>query len=409
MATTTPLDVSWERRLRTYPVLILVALGAAFVFVLVAGSGSTTASGRVGGDFPAFYSAGSIVMAGDADRLYDPAVQASAQAELLGEEDGFIMYPYAPHVAAAYGPLSELPYRTAYALHTVVMVGALVGALALIRPMAPIVGRWFGAAIAVAATAYPVFVGVTGGQNTAISLLLIAATWRAWHEDRDAVAGLVLALLLFRPQYALPLLGLALLDRRWRTLATAAVGGAGVWLANVAVAGTGWLTFWYDGVRPLLEADAEVNAVNEIAPIGVLVAIFGETTGAVVVGGVVSAGLVGDQMWLWWRRRLDLGARMALTAAALPLLGTHAIYYDTGLLIFTVAVLADRRLLSPAGIGVVWLATLVHLTRHALGASPLILVIAGLGVLAARRLADGDQPAAVPERVLPSHDSYSVR
>ena len=148
MALAPPLDLAWERRLRTYPVLILAALAAAFVFVVLAGSGSSTASGRVGGDFPAFYSAGTIVAAGDIDRLYDPAVQAAAQTELLGDEDGFIMYPYAPHVAAAYAPLSELPYRTAYVLHTALMVGALIGALWLIRPMVPLVGRWFGATAA---------------------------------------------------------------------------------------------------------------------------------------------------------------------------------------------------------------------------------------------------------------------
>ena len=53
--------------------------------VLLSGDGSTTASGRVGGDFPAFYSAGSIVADGNIDALWDPATQAAAQVDLLGE------------------------------------------------------------------------------------------------------------------------------------------------------------------------------------------------------------------------------------------------------------------------------------------------------------------------------------
>lgn len=409
MALAPPLDIAWERRLRIYPVLILVALATAFVFVILAGSGSSTASGRVGGDFPAFYGAGSIVAAGGADQLYDPAVQAAAQTELLGDEGGFIMYPYAPHVAAAYAPLSELPYRAAYVLHSALMVSALIGALWTIRPMVPLVGRWFGATVAATVTAYPVFIGVLGGQNTAVSLLLIAATWRAWHDDRDGVAGVALALLLFRPQYALPLIGLALLDRRWRTVAAASLGGVGVWLANAAVAGTGWLTTWYDGVRPLLEADAEINAANEIAPIGVLVALFGESAIAVVIGGAISAAIVLGLMGLWWRRPVDLTSRMAITTAALTLLGPHAIYYDSALLLFSVVVLLDRRHLSPAGAAFIWIAGLVHLTKSVADTSPLIVVVLGVLVITSQRLLRADQPAVDPDRVLPIQDSYSVR
>ncbi|MEM8705719.1 MAG: glycosyltransferase family 87 protein [Actinomycetota bacterium] len=409
MAEVTSLDASWERRLRTYPTLLLLALAAAFVFTIVAGSGSSTASGRVGGDFPAFYSAGSIVADGQIDQLYDPAVQAAAQVDLLGDEDGFIMYPYAPHVAAAYAPLSELPYRAAYVLHTALMVGALIGALTLLRPVIGVLDRWFAPALAATITAYPVFVGVGGGQNTALSLFLIAGAWRAWHDDRDGVAGVFLAVLLFRPQYALPLLGLALLDRRWRTLAVAAVGGVVVWVANAALVGVGWITFWYDGVQPLLEADAEINAKNEIAPIGVLVALFGEATLPVVIGGTISAAIVAALMWLWWRTGLDLTARMAITVAALPLLGPHAIYYDSALLAFTTLVLFDRRLISPTVVVGIWALGLVHLSRDIADTSPLILVIFGVLALAVHRLGASGQPAERSDRVLPSQDSYSVR
>lgn len=410
MTATAPMPVDTERRLRTYPVLLLVALAAAFVFVIASGDGSDTASGRVGGDFPAFYSAGTIVADGAIDDLYDPAVQAAAQTELLGDEDGFIMYPYAPYVAAAYSPLAELPYRTAYVLHTAAMVAALIGALALLRPMIGLLDRWFAASVAAIMTCYPVFVGVGGGQNTALSLLLLAATWRAWHDDRDGWAGVALALLLFRPQYALPLLGLALLDRRWRTLMTASAGAVVVWLANAALFGANWISSWLRQVQPLLEADAEVNAVNEIAPIGVLQAMLGaESTIAYVAGGAVSASLVVGLMALWWWRPVELGARMAITFAALALLGPHAIYYDTALLAFTVLFLFDRNLLRGNEVVVLWALPLVHLVRHGLGVSPLILVWFAVLALAISRLGAVRQPAVESERVLPSHEAYSSR
>ena len=410
MALATSFDASWERRLRVYPPLILGALALAFVFVIAAGSGSSTASGRVGGDFPAFYGAGTIVNDGDIDSLYDPATQAAAQVDLLGDEGGYIMYPYSPHVAAAYGPLAALPYRLAYVLHTSLMVGAFIGALALIRPMVPIVGRWFGATVGAVLTAYPVFVGVTGGQNTAISLLLLAATWRCWHEDRDGLAGVALAILLFRPQYALPLLGLALLDRRWRTVAVGAAGAAVVWAVNATLFGADWLTSWLRQVEPLLEADATINAVNEIAPIGVLQAILGaESLIAKGVGGAVSAGIALGFAWLWWRRPVGLTERMAITTAGLMLLGPHAIYYDTALLTFATLVLLDRRLIDGRVAVAIWAAGALHLTKNVFEVSPLILLIGAVLVGTARLLLRTEAQAADgSERVLPIQDSYSV-
>lgn len=407
MADPPALDAAWERRLRRYPILLLGSLALTFVIVIVADGGSSTASGRLGGDFPAFFGAGTIVADGDIDSLYDPATQAAAQVGLLGEESGFIMYPYAPYVAAAYQPLAALPYRLAYVVHTSLMIGAFVTALALIRPMVPIVGRRFGATVGAVITAYPVFVGVTGGQNTALSMLLIAVAWRCWHDDRDGLAGIALSVLLFRPQYALPLIGLAMLDRRWRTVAMAVAGATVVWSINAVLFGIGWLTSWLRQVEPLLERDAEINAANEIAPIGVLQAITGtESTAALLIGGVVSAALALGFAWLWWRRPVELTERMAITTAGLMLLGPHAIFYDTALLAFTTLVLLDRRLIDGRATLLIWLGGTIHLAKTIADVSPLSLVIfAVLGVATLRLLRPTDHATDGSDRVLPIHDS----
>lgn len=402
-STLAPSPAPADRRLTLYPKALLAALAVAFVIVLASGSGSDTASGRVGGDFPAFYSAGSIVADGDIDDLWDLEVQRAAQADLLGDEDGFIMFPYAPHVAAAYAPLSELPYRLAYALHTAAMVAFLVGALHLLRPIAPIIDRWFPLTLAATLTAYPVFVGVGGGQNTALTLFLIAAVWRALTDERDDLAGLALAVLLFRPQYALPLIGLLFLGRRWRAVGWAGVGGVGVWVANAALLGPSWAATWFDEVQPLLEADADVNAANEIAPIGFLHAVWGtESKAALALGGVVSVAVIAALMTIWWRDRFDLGARMAITTAGLLLIGPHTIYYDSSLLMFATLVLLDRRLIDVRIVAGVWAVGLLHLTKGVIDATPLavVVVLAFVGVVS-RFARQSD------ERVLPIQDSYN--
>ena len=71
-------------------------------------------------------------------------------------------------------PLSHLPYRVSYALHTLLMVGATVAALYLVRPMLPLVDRHFELAVIGAVAFYPMYRAITGGQNTALTLLLLA-------------------------------------------------------------------------------------------------------------------------------------------------------------------------------------------------------------------------------------------
>lgn len=397
-----------QRRLTLYPKAFLLALAAAFLFVVVSGDGSDTASGRVGGDFPAFYSAGTIVADGNIDNLWDPATQAAAQDGLLGAEDGFIMFPYAPYVAGAYSGLSELPYRSAYVAHTVLMVTLLVGALHLLRPLVSVIDRWFWLTLAGVMTAYPVFVGIGGGQNTALTLFLMAAIWRSLADDREEIAGVAVAVLLFRPQYALPLLGLLFLGRHWRAVTTAGIGAAVVWIVNAIMFGPAWLTTWLSEVQPLLEADAEINALNEIAPIGFLHSLWGtESSAALLVGGVVSASAIGVLVWTWWRSPLDLGERMAVTAAGLLLVGPHTIYYDSSLLLFTVLVLFDRGRIDRTVVVLAWALGLIHLTKSGVGAS-LLAPLVVLAFAATVRLLMSDRQAD-ESRVLPIHDSWSPR
>lgn len=397
-----------HRRLTLYPKVLLLALAAAFVFVILSGDGSDTTSGRVGGDFPAFYSAGTVVADGDIEQLWDPATQAAAQEGLLGGEEGFIMFPYAPHVAAAYSGFAQLPYRTAYVVHTLLMVGFLVAALHLLRPLVAVVDRWFWLTLGVTLTTYPVFVGVGGGQNTALTLFLVAAIWRSLADDRESLAGLAAAALLFRPQYALPLIGLMFLGRHWRAVGAAGLGAVGVWVANALVYGPAWFTAWMRGVQPLLEADAEINALNEIAPIGFLHSLLGtESTVALVAGGLVSMTVVATLMSTWARSPLALNERIALTAVGLLLIGPHTIYYDSSLALFTVLVLFDTGRIDRRVVVALWAAGLLHLTKGAVGASPLGPLVA-VGFAATAWVLLSRRQDAV-SRVLPIQDSWSPR
>ena len=164
------------------------------------GSGAGTATGRLGGDFPSFYGAGSIVARGDGDRLYDPALQAEVQADLFGDDTGFLYFAYPPYYAYPYSALSLLPFRAAFLVHALLLIVALWLAIQLAAPLLP---RLLAsrdrkiAALAVLLASYPMLRSVLGGQNTPLTLLLIVAVWRFAEDERDLAAGLALSALLY--------------------------------------------------------------------------------------------------------------------------------------------------------------------------------------------------------------------
>jgi hypothetical protein len=393
-------------RLRWYPRAILAALVLGFVVVVAAGSGSDAVSGRLGGDFPAFYAAG-ILVADDPAALYDAGRQAEAQTDLFAdEEDGFLSFAYPPYVAAPYAVLAELPYRAAYVVHTLVMAALVVAALAVIRPLVPAVSRHFELGLVASLIFYPLLAAVTLGQNTALVLLLLAGAFRLLHDERDLAAGLVLAGLLFKPQYALPLVGCALLARRWRVAAGAALGAGALYLVGAAVQGWGWVGPWVDHVRWFTEVDAEVNADNAISWLGMAEALWGVGDRvALAVGWGLAAVTAAGLAWCWWSapprggdaRRLAW--LMALSVPAMVLIAPHAMFYDAGVLVLALGVLASIGATAPAGerratvagLVVVWVAALAQSVGDVFPVAPLgpVTVAVLVWVVAAERSRPG--------------------
>lgn len=375
-------------RLLLYSRAALFAVVAAFAISVLGSTGADTVSGRLGGDFPAFYAAGSIAADGDWANLYDPDRQLAEQARLFPEsDDSFLYFAYPPHAAAAYRPFAAMDYRLAYALHSIAMAAAAVGAMALLRPMVPFVRRHFELVVTATLLFNPVLRAVTGGQNTALTLLGVAAVWRLVHEDEDVAAGLVVALLLFKPQVAIPLAGVLLLGRRWRAVASTAVGGAAVWGLGGLLMGSSWLTTWWSEVRAFAELDADVNGHNAISWLGVSEHLFGAgSAAAYVVAAPLVLATVAAVSAVWLSPRFDLATRFAVTTAGVLLMSPHAMFYDAGLLAITAVVALDRLgSRAAAAVGIVWAGSWLQMGAEALSFAPLfVLVVGGLAVLASR-------------------------
>lgn len=373
----TPWRVKWYSR------GALFALAVAFVVILVSGSGTTTLTGRIGGDYPAFYSAGQIIADGEAENLYSLRTQREYQQELIGDQSGVLAFAYPPHFALFYAPLSELPFRVSYAVHTLAMVAALALACLLIQRIYPNLIAKPELLFFLAFTAYPIFRSVIGGQNTALSILLIVLCWYKVLHNKHYQAGIYLGLLLFKPQFAVPLAGLFLLSGRWRVWVSAGATGIVLIALNSALLGPGWFADWFDIVRTFSRFDVQVNFAELVSWQGFIQAVVGQGNGfAVALGWGLSGATILAISWVWFAggRTADFNAQLALASICIVLISPHTLYYDSGIVLITVVVLLNRlgRLNANLILGV-WAAGILQLLSPALGISlsfiPVVLLL----------------------------------
>lgn len=372
-------EILSDPRARRASVAVLVALGVALLVTALSGSGADTAAGRLGGDHVEFYGTGKMVLDGQLDQLYEPDAQRAAQEPYAGDDGGFLYFGYPPHVAVLYAPLAAIPFRLSWVITTALMVGATLGAFALLRPVVPVLQRAWWPCIALSLTFAPLFVGVGLGQNTGLSLLLVAASWRLLHDDRDLAAGVALGLLLFKPQLGIPLLVFVAAASRWRAIGSAAAVGALTWVAGAIILGPDWVTTWLDGLSAFGEIDRASNAANAVSVLGVADGLAHGSAAAKATAILLDLAIVAAVALLWRRRAAtDLAGAFAVAVPAAVLLAPHALYYDAGLIVLTALVVLSRAPRSLPWIAAGWVLGLGQVLAGPIGVTP----VAGAVVLA---------------------------
>lgn len=364
MSALTRLLTPW--RLKWYTRGALFALAAVYLLALVTSSGSSTIfAGRLSGDFVAFYSAGRMIADGEVGQLYSGRRQLEYQEELIGESGVLIPFLYPPHFALLYTPLSKLPFRAAYAVQTFAMLAALALACVLIQRLYPkLIGSSY-LLFFVALTVHPILRSIMGGQNTALSILLITLCWFSVVHKKHYLAGIYLGLLFYKPQFAMPLAGLFFLSGRWRVWLSAAITALTLLAAGTAVAGPQWVNNWLDLVNGYFDYSM-VNYTSYIVSWTFMAsAIFGAGDGLTVAFGWVAAALtIVVISWVWFRGRRtgDLNAQIGLASICIIMLAPQTFFYDAGIaLIAVVALLGRLGRLDPILIFGIWITSYLQL------------------------------------------------
>jgi hypothetical protein len=225
------------RRIRAQAIILLVCLWSA-ALVDFSNVGLQDRSGNIKfQDFLVFYTSGKLVMQHHSDQLFDPQVQSREIQAVLGRPTQ-IQLPnmYGPQVGFVFSLFGRMPFLSA-AL-TWIMISMAIYLFVCFRMWQSCAAlhdvRW---TVVLLVFAFPPFFHfVVRGQLSSLILLCFAGAFYAFQSKYDWLAGFVLGLLIFKPQFMIGLVMIMLAAGAWKTLVGIVIGG----LAQI---GASWAYF----------------------------------------------------------------------------------------------------------------------------------------------------------------------
>ena len=317
---------------------IVVSVAFLMFFVSVAGVFFMLPLGRTGRvDFRHLYTAGYMVRAGHAADVYNYELYEKFQNEVVGPAQGALPFNHLAYEALFYAPFSLLTYRYAYFAFLIANLLILAVAIRILRPLfSPLEQLWTYLPVAIVVCFLPVAIALIEGQDSLILLALFAAATSKWYSGKGLEAGIFLGLTLFKFQYAIPVVLLMFVWRRWRVLAGFTVSGLTVTGISFGLVGTAGM---FSYANSILAMSAKYSSAN-----GMLFGIhpdgMANLRGIAYVwtGGSISAThwivLTGSAAAMLWGTLKRPSLPVALLAAML--VSYHQVIADACLLVLPV-------------------------------------------------------------------------
>jgi hypothetical protein len=287
----------------------------------------------IANDFVNVYAAGRLTLDGAPAAAYDWPANKAAEERAVGHAfANYYGWHYPPVFLFVAAALALLPYLAA----------AMIWLAATLAAFAATLGSILGGRAGVfLALGFPAALwNITAGQNGFLTATLIGGTL-ALLERHPALAGVCLGLLSYKPQFGLLFPIVLIADRRWRTLAIAALVAASLAaLAWLAFGGASWLAF-ADSV-PVTSRVILNRGATEWSRLQSLFGFMrahgaGETlawTDQAIVTLGFAAGLV-----VLWRSRAAYELKAAALAAGALIATPYVFIYDLVVLAVAVAFL----------------------------------------------------------------------
>ncbi len=266
-----------RERIHLVAAVLLMASAAGFLFLVATSHGAVDLQGRpLGTDFSNVYAAGTYVLGGDTNAAFDPPQQFAREQAIFGAATQFYGWHYPPYFLFVAAALAWLPYGLALAVWQAVTLGLYLLTIRAIvatsfrgprsgspesiatatqgrtpRPRLRKSWLWIPDSRSAAsgmtvewlllALAFPaVLLNVGQGQNGFLTAALLGGALVVL-DRRPIFAGILLGLLVYKPQYGLMLPIVLGVSGRWKcfgaaaatvvalTIATTLTFGASVW------------------------------------------------------------------------------------------------------------------------------------------------------------------------------------
>lgn len=302
---------------------LTIASGFALLFVALAmWTAGNNYVAPTGGDFISFWSAGRLALQGHSAAAYDIAAHRSIE-QMTVPRVGLIPFPYPPPFLIVVAPFALLPFGIAFILW-VLLTAALYGLA--IRRIAPLA---FGMANP------PLLVDYLSGQSG----LLISAIFvggASLIASAPFTAGMLLGLLILKPQIALLLPVAMIAGGEWRVIAGAVASSIILLLAGIVIFGPdSYQAFFH--IIPQYVHFMRQNRWDwrEFASIYGVARYFGLRESAALLVQVLAAASAAAVTAVAWFHRWD--EKIAVLAAGSLLMSGYMLTYDALLLIVPAA------------------------------------------------------------------------
>jgi alpha-1,2-mannosyltransferase len=370
-----------RERMRLVAFGLLIAFAAGLAWLAGTANGLNDAMGRpLGTDFSNVYAAGTLVLDGQPQAPFDPALQYAREQAIFGAATPFYGWHYPPFFLVIAAALALMPYKLA-----LLAWQASTLALYLLAPRA-ILGNpdsrvhlpppdeggggpptQFDPLWLVVALAFPaVFINLGHGHNGFLTAALIGAALVCL-DRRPLLAGVLIGLIAYKPQLGILFPPVLAATGRWRSFAAAAATIAALALITTLAFGVSvWDAFLASThFTRTIVLEAGETGWHKIQSVFSLVRMWGGPVAlAYAAQSAVTVMLAVALVWLW-RAQVDFSLKAAALIIAALLATPYSLDYDMTALAPAIAFLAVHGLhhgfapYEKTALAALWIAPLV--------------------------------------------------
>jgi hypothetical protein len=320
-----------RERIRLWALALVVASLAGIGFLLATSDRLNDYKGRpLGTDFSDIYAGGTYVLDGTPALAFDPPQQHAREQAIFGAATPFYAWSYPPFLLFVSAALALLPYPAALAVWQASTLALYLGMLwALLRSAkarpeeaSPLARDPLWLLLAVASPA--VFINLGHGHNGFLTATLIGMALVVL-DRRPILAGILLGLLSYKPQFGVMIPLVLIASARWRAFTSAAATVLVLTIVTTLAFGPGVWRAFLDSM-PFTRDILEQGGIGwyKMQTVFSWVRMWGGGVHlAYAIQGAATVMLAGALAWLW-----RSGAAYPLKAAALIIASLMATPYS---------------------------------------------------------------------------------